>query len=80
MKKWMKVDCTDLKVQPESGYVPKSARRLCKAVVDIKIVTSLLQFFAFNTKLQEMAMMSSNDFIAAKRLPPVGPDLMITIW
>ena len=36
-----------------------------------------LEFFAFNTKLPEMAMLASNDFTTAKKLPPVGLNLMI---
>ena len=37
-----------------------------------------LEFFAFNTKLPEMAILSSNNVTAAKKLPPVGLDLIIT--
>ena len=36
----------------------------------------LIEFFAFNTKLPEMAMLVSKDFTAAKKL--VGLDLVIT--
>ena len=36
------------------------------------------EFFAFNTKLREMAMLASKDFTVAKTtLPPVGLGLMI---
>ena len=34
--------------------------------------------FAFNTKLPEMAMLALKDFTVAKKLPPVGFDLIIT--
>ena len=37
-----------------------------------------VEFFAFNTKLPEAVMLASKDFTAAKKLLPVGLDLMIT--
>ena len=37
-----------------------------------------IEFFAFNTKLPEMTILASKDFTAAKKMPPVGLDLMIT--
>ena len=37
-----------------------------------------IEFFTVNTKLPEMAILASEDFIAVKKLPPVGLDLMIT--
>ena len=39
-----------------------------------------IEFFTVNTKLPEMAILEnpSEDFIAVKKLPPVGLDLMIT--
>ena len=39
---------------------------------------NFVEFFAFNTKLPEIAMLVSKDFTAAKKLPPVGLNLMIT--
>ena len=38
----------------------------------------LVEFFAFNTQLPEMAILASKDFTAAKESHPVGLDLMIT--
>ena len=41
-------------------------------------ILSAFEFFAFNTKLPEMVILASKDFTAAKKLPPVGLDVMIT--
>ena len=56
-------------------YLPEG---FAKRWLIVTIVTSLLEFIAFNTNLQEMAMLTSKDFKATKKLPPVGLDLMIT--
>ena len=37
-----------------------------------------LEFFAFNTKVPEMELFASNYFTAAKKLNPVGSNMLIT--
>ena len=39
---------------------------------------ALIEFLVVNTTLPEMAILAAKDFTAAKKLPPVGSDLMIT--
>ena len=46
--------------------------------VDRAEIDFAFEFFALNTKLPIMAMFVSKNFTAAKKLPQVGLDLMIT--
>ena len=47
-------------------------------MADLAMSTTTIEFFVINTKLPEMAILASKDFTAAKMLPPVRLDLMIT--
>ena len=47
-------------------------------MADLAMSTTTIEFFVINTKLPEMAILASKDFTAAKMLPPVGLDLVIT--
>ena len=42
------------------------------------VLVLIIEFFAVNTKLPEMAILASMDFMALKKLPPVGLDVIIT--
>ena len=45
----------------------------------VEVVKTLVEYFAINTKLPMLAMLTSMVFITAIMLPPVGLDLMITV-
>ena len=51
---------------------------VCYCMLDTSMLALTFEFFTVNTKLSDMAILASKDLTAAKKLSPVGLDLMIT--
>ena len=92
--KWQKVNCFVLSIKfyqlPNYLYSWLSDHANCQSVMDM-VRKLALEFFTVCTKLAEMAILYSKDLTTAKKLPPLGLDLVqeiitglgvqcLTIW